>query len=331
MLVHLHVLALAPVALDELDLARDRVLVRLGLPLRPGVALDPLAVVRGVVAAEHREAPVAQLPDAGHGRVEERPVVRGDEERPGPAAQVLLEPLDRADVQVVGRLVEQQQVGIGDDEARERGARLLAAGDRRGRPRPFVAREPEPGQRLVHALVERVAAEDVEAVLEVGVVGAAGVTLVLEALELHGHPLEMRRAMAHGGPEVRRGHERLVEVRLLAEEAEAQAALARGDATVRLVDARRDPEQRRLAGAVRPDQAHALAGGDRRGDLVEDHERADLADDPLEPDERHGPPRFDSCPNGQPLGTGASCGLARGDGHSGRPDLGPGDRRWPPA
>ena len=63
--------------------------------------------------------------------------------------------------------------------------------------------KPEPGERLVDALVERVAAEDVEPVLEVGVVGAAGVAVVLEPPELHGHPLEMRRAVAHGGAEVR--------------------------------------------------------------------------------------------------------------------------------
>ena len=140
-LVHLHVLALAPVALHELDLAGDRVLVGLGLPRRALVALDALAVVRAVVAAEHRQAPVAELPDPRDGRVEERPVVARDEERPGTPAEVLLEPLDRTDVEVVRRLVEEHQVRVADHEPGERGTRLLSAGQRRRGPHPLVARE----------------------------------------------------------------------------------------------------------------------------------------------------------------------------------------------
>ena len=290
-LVHLHVLALAPVALDELDLARDRVLVRLGLALRPGVPLDALAVVGAVVAPEHRQPAIAQLPDPRHRGIEERAVVRRHEQGARAAPEVLLQPFDGADVEVVGRLVEQEQVRIGDDEAGERGPRLLAAGDRRGRAGPLVAHEPEARERLVDPLVERVAAQDVEAVLEVGVGGAGGVTVVLEASQLLGHPLEVRRAVPHGRAEVGRRHERLVEVRLLAQQAEAEAPLAGRAAAVRLVLPGGDPEQRRLAGAVGPDEADALPGSDRGRDPVEDHERADLAHDALEPDKRHGSPR----------------------------------------
>ena len=46
-------------------------------------------------------------------------------------AQQLLEPLDRLDVEVVRRLVEQQQVGLRGERAGERGARQLAARERR--------------------------------------------------------------------------------------------------------------------------------------------------------------------------------------------------------
>ena len=180
MLVHLHVLALAPVALDELDLARHGVVEALGLALGTLVALDPLAVIGGVVAAEHGQAAVAELPDAGDGRVEERAVVAGDEERAGATPEMLLEPLDRPDVEVVRGLVEEHQVRVRDDEPGERRARLLAAGQGRRRPQPLVAGEAEAAQRLVHALVQRVPAEDVEAVLELGVVRAGGVPGMLE-------------------------------------------------------------------------------------------------------------------------------------------------------
>ena len=42
----------------------------------------------------------------------------------------LLEPLERADVEMVGGLVEQQHVGAGRQRARQRGARQLAAAER---------------------------------------------------------------------------------------------------------------------------------------------------------------------------------------------------------
>ena len=96
--------------------------------------------------------------------------MRGDEQRAAASPEVLLEPLERADVEVVRRLVEQQQVRVGDDEPGER-----ARGSARRPTAPTAARthssrlESEPGQRLVDPLVERVAAEDVELVLEVGV------------------------------------------------------------------------------------------------------------------------------------------------------------------
>ena len=55
----------------------------------------------------------------------------GDEhDRRVEAEQRLLEPLERLDVEVVGRLVEQEQVGLGGERASERGARELAAGER---------------------------------------------------------------------------------------------------------------------------------------------------------------------------------------------------------
>jgi hypothetical protein len=78
-LVHLRELPVRPVALDQLPLAGDRLDVALGVLRSPGVALLPLAVVGAVVAAERGQAAVAQLPDPGHRRVEERPVVRGHE------------------------------------------------------------------------------------------------------------------------------------------------------------------------------------------------------------------------------------------------------------
>ena len=58
----------------------------------------------------------------------------GDEDhRRVDRAQELLEPFERLDVEVVRRLVEEQQVGLRCEGAGQRGARELAAGERRDR------------------------------------------------------------------------------------------------------------------------------------------------------------------------------------------------------
>ena len=64
-------------------------------------------------------------------------------------------------------------------------------------------------------------------------------------------------------PQVGRGHERLVEMGLLRQQPEGQAALAMDLAEVRLVAPGGEAEQRRLAGAVRADQPDPVAERDR--------------------------------------------------------------------
>ena len=92
-----------------------------------------------------------------------------------------------------------------------------------------------------------------------------------------GHPVEVGGAGPDRLAQVGRRHEGLVEVGLLGEEAEGQVALAMDLAEVRLVATGGQPEQRRLAGAVRPDQPDPVAERDRGVDGVEDDEGADLA------------------------------------------------------
>ena len=56
-----------------------------------------------------------------------------DEQRAAPRREVPREPVDALDVEVVGRLVEQQQLGAVEQQLRERDAPPLAAGQRRDR------------------------------------------------------------------------------------------------------------------------------------------------------------------------------------------------------
>jgi len=118
-------LAMAPVALDEFLLAGDLLGLRVDVLDGASVPLDTLAVIGAVVAAERGQSAVAQLPDPVDGRVEEGPVVGRDDDRAGSPSQVLLEPFEGVEIEVIGRLVEEQEFRVGDDQPRQRRPRLL--------------------------------------------------------------------------------------------------------------------------------------------------------------------------------------------------------------
>ncbi len=122
-------------------------------PARPGAAAHPLELpleealalvllhilargtlgargeVIGVIPLVADEFPARQLDDARGDAVEEIAVVRDKEARARVAAQEVLEPGDALGIEVVGRLVEDQEVGLLDERAAERDAALLAAGE----------------------------------------------------------------------------------------------------------------------------------------------------------------------------------------------------------
>ena len=101
-------------AADERLDARDLLLLgRVGggllRALRSSRAVEIAAVRRGVVG----ERAARHLGDAGHGDVEEVAVVGDQDDRVRVLDQKRLEPVARLEVEVVGRLVEQQHVAAG--------------------------------------------------------------------------------------------------------------------------------------------------------------------------------------------------------------------------
>ena len=159
--------------------------------------------------------------------------------------EVMLQPIDGLGVEVVRRLVEQQDVGPRQEQRRQRDAPLLAAGQvRHARMRRRAIHRL---QRLLHLRVEVPQIVPVDNVLQprhlVGVlVGIVHRQLVIAV----DHGLLVRHAV-HGVAE----HVlRLVELRLLAEIAHAHAGGGPGLAQVLLLDARHDLQQRGFARAV---------------------------------------------------------------------------------
>ena len=135
---------------------------------------------------------------------------------------------------MVGRLVEEQDVGLGRERAGERRAAALAAGEAR---RVFLAGEAEGFEEIARAV--RIVARRQPGLDE-----------------------------GSGGREAG-------EVRLLRQVADGHRRLEEAAAAVGLDQPGGDLEERRLARAVAPDQAQALARADRQLGAVEQRRAAE--------------------------------------------------------
>ena len=253
----LHALDLGLLALDRLaagDLAR-RLLLAPGVP-GPGEEARPLRL---------------QLQHRGADRLEE-PAVVGDEDDGGvEVAQVALQPLQRGDVEVVGRLVEQQQVGPGRQRPRQRGAGQLAAGEGRERALGLLAAEAEAAQHGEDAVAPAVAA----AVLEPLLGGGVGVQRLLAGFagrHRRLQPLQLRLGLEHlgaAGEDVLAERDLGFARRALVVQGDPGAALQDEAAGVRGELARQHAQQGRLAGAVAAGERHPLARLELEGDVFE--------------------------------------------------------------
>ena len=96
--------------------------VTLAPPLALGLVVAPAAAVLRRAAR-----PLVELDDARDGAVEEGAVVRDDDDRAWMRGERALEPGEPGEVEVVRRLVEQEDVEAAAEHGRERRARLLPA------------------------------------------------------------------------------------------------------------------------------------------------------------------------------------------------------------
>jgi len=177
--------------------------------------------------------------------------------------EVRLEPFDAGEVEVVGGLVEEQQFGVAQQQAREGQARALAAAEDGDGPRELVAREAQPHQRGLGSAFVLVAAGVLElrlqrAELPEQVMARVRLRFGDLALQLAHPPLRLEQLGEGAQRGVVQAHLR-GQVGLLLHEADAQALAAVHAAGVGLRGAGDDPQQRRLARPVRPDQADRLA------------------------------------------------------------------------
>ena len=165
---------------------------------------------------------------------------------------------------MVARFVEQHDVRVHEENARQRDAHLPAAREGAHVPVHHLLAEAEAGEDLVGAALESVAVQLLEACLHLAVALDDRVHLgrpvrigqgVLELLQLGGDRAHGAGAVHHLGDDAAAGH--LADI--LAEVADRDAPVGGNLAFVGLLLAGDHPEERRLAGAVRTDKPDLLA------------------------------------------------------------------------
>ena len=202
----------------------------------------------------------------------------GDHDEPAAVRlEVVAQPDDRVRVEVVRRLVEEQRLDPGEQDARELDAAALTTGQRAQRLAEHAVVEAEVARDAVRLALGGVPAGGEEARLELGVALHGGLVRLdvgarhraLGLAHLAHAPVEAARR-EHA---VHRDDVEVARARVLRQVADVVAA--RDLPRRRLGLPRERLGQGRLAGAVAPDEADPVAGGDLEGGLVQEHAGAD--------------------------------------------------------
>jgi hypothetical protein len=230
------------------------------------------------LAREVRRPAALELEHRRPDRLEEPAVVRDEDDGRVDRRQLLLEPLHRLHVEVVRRLVEEEQVGAARERARERGARQLAAGEGLEAAIEDGVGEAEAAEDGGRVVAPAVAARVLEPRLRLAVAAQR-----LRRVVAGGHRLLEPAQLALGLDEVGRAGERVLAQRQAAEprralvvQRDARALLPRELAAGQLGLADQRAQEGRLAGPVRPGERKPVAPLDLERDAVEERLAGEL-------------------------------------------------------
>ena len=256
---------------DPFELTGERALARVGLLLLVRHAVELLLEPARVVAAERDPPPAIELEDPLGHVVEEVAVVSHRDDRAVVLVEEALEPVDRLGVEMVRRLVEEQQIGVLEEQPGQRDAPSLAAAQ--GRDGRVVRRAAERLHGDFDVAFDVPGVGRVDPVLEGGLLGADRlvVGVRLGPLRHHGvvgvdQPLDLGHAVHDVALDVLGG----VELRLLRQVADGEPRRQAGVAREPVVEAGHDLQEARFARPVRPDDADLGARVERERDVLED-------------------------------------------------------------
>ena len=215
-----------------------------------------------------------------------------------PLLEEVAEPRDRRHVEVVGRLVEQQHVGALEQQAGEHAAHLPAAGELADVALLVAGLEAEAGEDRERLVLAEEALEVIDALVQIGDLAGeleqSSSSSARSRVAASSCGLGRRRAARSSSLAARHARQDHVDQRapagdrdVLRQPADPHAVRARHLAVVDLLLAGDDLEQRRLARAVRADQADAVAVAEAQRRGVEDHSIAEEQRDVVEDDQAH--------------------------------------------
>src|SRR5487761_1863138 len=265
-------LARARALLHPFELALERALTRRFLP---AFLLEPLLFLpepAGIIALIGNPLAAVELENPASDLVEEIAVVRHRDDGAGIFGQKALQPSHRFGVEMVGRLVEQEQIGLLQQQAAQRDAA------------PFAARELGDGgvagraAQRVHRDLDRAfdlpAVDRVDLFLELGLLGEQRVHRVVgQAFAQLGadrfEALEQRLDRAKTVGDVTGDRLFGIERRLLRQIAGGDAFGGPGLAGKIVLDPGHDAQQGRLARAVSAEHADLGPGQERQPDFLQ--------------------------------------------------------------
>ena len=211
--------------------------------------------------------------------------MRHEHHRPRIVREKGLEPGHGLDVQVVGRLVEQEHIGLRDQRAGQKGAASPAAGQRVN---DRVGREVEPLEHELDPLLEPPPVPFLERVLQPSELLERGLRSGCGDLDrrvvIRGRQVaEVSKPLRHHVEDGTVGRQRHV----LHQPRDPQPRLAPDASRIGQLIAADDLEQRRFPRAVAADHAHPLPRLDLQAGIVEKREVAVGDRDVLERNQRH--------------------------------------------
>ena len=166
-----------------------------------------LLEVAAVVAGVGGYAAVFKSGDVVDARVHEGAVVADDEDGAFVVRDKAAQPLDAFEVQVVGGLVQKQQVGMAQEELGERDAHLPAARELGARALKVGDLKAQAGQDLARVALKLVAAQVLKAVLDLAVLVEECVDVLTLLGELGDLGLQLVGALAHAADFLGGGHD----------------------------------------------------------------------------------------------------------------------------
>ena len=233
--------------------------------------LDVLAVVADVVG----QPPQVNVGDPRDDGIEEVTVVRDEDDGVRIGMEIFLEPVACLEIEVIGRLVEQQQVWTSEQQLCEGDSHLPAARERFARTVAVLAAESEAAQHGRDAQVDAIALVQAESILKlrvarehriVFVLRDRGITeLVLDVVHLRLH-VEQRLKRAACFLEDRSSR---VAQAVLRQVTDREPGRLHDAARIGVFDSAQNLEEGRLSGAVRAAQADAFAVADLPRHVIE--------------------------------------------------------------